>query len=246
MDLNMLRNTLITLAMLSAAAAAQAHGIWFAERSSQTAIIYGHGAEDSDPIRRFDKFKSIGALDAQGQTAAAQWKKTEHLLLADVGKEAAVVTATLDNGYWTKSPEGKWINKGHDEVPGGTQSGRYLKYTTHLRTDLDKPLAPIEGHRLQILPVAAKLPHHINQRMTVRVLFDGKPAVGAKFIRCYMSEPEAKPIVVGKNGLVSFQVRNQGLNVPAVAFDAPSEDPAKSSKTGMHATLSFALHHGPE
>ncbi len=224
----------------------QAHGIWFAERSSQTAIIYGHGAEDSDPIRRIDKFKEIGALDSTGKVLPAAWRKTDHLLIADVAKDAAIVTGTLDNGFWSKSPEGKWIAKGRDEVPAATESGRYLKYTTHIRADLNQPLAPIVGHRLQILPLQAKLPHHINDMMTVRVLFDGKPVAGAKFIRDYLGDPDAKATVTKKDGLVSFRVRNQGLNVLAVAYDAPTEDAAKAAKTGMHATLSFAVKHAPE
>ena len=154
--------------------------------------------------------------------------------------------SVLDNGFWSKSPEGKWIAKGRDEVPGATESGRYLKYTTQIRSDLTQALKPIEGHRLQIVPLSPKLPHHINDNMAVRVLFDGKPAVGAKFIRDYMGDPDAKPTVVGKNGSVTFKVRNNGLNVLAVAFDAPSEDAAKAAKTGMHATLSFAVAHAPD
>jgi nickel transport protein len=223
-----------------------AHGIWFAERSSQTAIVYGHGAEDSDPIRRFDKFRTITALDGKGAPLSAAWKKTDYLVLADAPKEAAVITGTLDNGYWTKGMDDKWVAKGRDEVPTFKESGRYWKFTTYIKGDLDKPLAPIEGHRLQIVPVAAKLPHHKDQWMTVRVLFDGKPVSGASFIRDYTGDPEAKPVKTNKDGTVKFQVRNQGLNVLAAKFDAPADDPAKATKTSLFATLSFAIKHGPE
>jgi nickel transport protein len=243
---SVLRSALVAILGVATAFSACAHGIWFAERSSQTAIIYGHGAEDSDPIRRLDKFKTITAQDGKGNALPAAWKRTDHLLLADVAKEAAVLTATLDNGFWSKSPEGKWIAKGKDEVPGATDSGRYVKFTTQIRGDLTLPLKSIEGHRLQIVPLAAKLPQHLNEAMTVRVLFDGKPVAGAKFIRDYLGDPDAKPMITGKDGLVKFRVRNHGLNVLAVAYDAPTEDPAKASKTGMHATLSFAVQHAPE
>jgi hypothetical protein len=46
--------------------------------------------------------------------------------------------ATLDKGLWTKNTEGNWINKGRDKVPGSTDSGRHVKYTTYLRADLDQ------------------------------------------------------------------------------------------------------------
>jgi hypothetical protein len=41
-------------------------------------------------------------------------------------------------------------------------------------------------------------------------------------------------------------VRNHGLNVIAASFDGPPDDPVRAAKTGMLATLSFALEHGPE
>ncbi len=228
------------------ASLAQAHGIWFAQRSGELALIYGHGGEDLDMIKRYDKVTRISAFDATGGPLKTTLRKTDHLALVDMSAKPAIIAAVLDNGYWTKGPDDKWVNKGKDEVPGAKVSGRYIKYTVFLKEPLSKPLGALPGQVLQILPVGAKLPHHMNDAMTVRVLFNGKPAPGAKVIRDYVTDPDQKPMIAGKDGTVTFRVRNQGLNVVGASFEAPADDPVKATKNGLYATLAFVLQHGPE
>ena len=228
------------------AADVRAHGIWFAERSGALAMIYGHGAEDLDMIKRYDKVRILSGFDAAQAPVAVQKIKTDRLLIVDTQHSPAVVAGVLDNGYWSKGADGKWINKGRDEVPGATESGRYIKYAIHLRSSPAKPLQPLKDHVLQILPVRAKLPEHMNEAMTLRVLFNGAPAVGAKVTRDYVNEPDGKPLIVGKDGMVTLKVRNQGLNVITAAYDGPAADPAKAQKTGLFASLSFVIKHAPD
>ncbi|MDN3396378.1 MULTISPECIES: hypothetical protein [unclassified Pseudoalteromonas] len=45
----------------------QAHAIWFAERSSQVAFIYGEGAQDLDTVKRQNKIKSITGYNKNWQ-----------------------------------------------------------------------------------------------------------------------------------------------------------------------------------
>lgn len=242
----LLKVVLLYLMALSIAPVAQAHGIWFAQRSGELALIYGHGGEDLDMIKRFDKVTAITAFDSAGAPVKTSLRKTDHLALVDMQSKPAIVAAVLDNGYWTKGADDKWVNKGRNEVPGARESGRYIKYTVYLKEPLSKPLGTLPGQVLQIVPVGAKLPHHMNDAMTVRVLFNGKPAPGAKVIRDYVTDPDQKPLIAGKDGAVTFRVRNQGLNVVGASFDAPPDDPVKATKNGLYATLAFVLQHAPE
>jgi nickel transport protein len=173
---------LAVVVLLAACAGANAHGIWFAERSGQLALVYGHGAEDLDMIRRYDKVKSVAGYDATGAAVPLVLRKTDHLAIVDVKTLPAVIAGVLDNGYWSKGADGKWVNKGRDEVPGAEESGRYIKYAVYLHESLKAPLQPLPGQVLQILPMRAALPHHKEDSMTVRVLFNGKPVAGAKGI----------------------------------------------------------------
>lgn len=242
----LLKFILLLSALAGIAPLAHAHGIWFAQRSGELALIYGHGGEDLDMIKRYDKVTNISAFDAAGAPLKTTLRKTDHLALVDMSAKPAIVAAVLDNGYWSKGPDDKWVNKGKDEVPGAKESGRYIKYTVFLKQPLAKPLGALPGHVLQIVPVTTKLPHHMNDAMTVRVLFNGKPAPGAKVIRDYVTDPDQKPMLTGKDGTVTLRVRNQGLNVIGASYEAPPDDPVKATKNGLHATLAFVLQHGPE
>ena len=61
------------IAGLGAATVAQAHGIWFAQRSSQLAVIYGVGGEDSDMVKRLPKLKSVTGYDETGKEVPTQF-----------------------------------------------------------------------------------------------------------------------------------------------------------------------------
>ena len=236
----------ISTCTLVMSSATHAHGIWFAQRSGELALIYGHAAEDLDMIKRADKVKSLQTFNAQGEPLTSQWRKTDHLLLVESANKPAVVATVLDNGYWSKTPDNKWVNKGKDEVPNAIESGRYIKYAVAIQGTLKAPLQPIDTQALQILPANARWPQHIGEPMKVRVLYDGKPAAGAKLTRDYVGDPDAKPLIADKSGIVTFKVRNQGLNVVSVAYDAPPDDPVKATKRGLFASLTFTLAHLPE
>jgi nickel transport protein len=237
-------SSLIFIALLPTLASA--HGIWFAQRSGDMALVYGHGAEDLDIIKRIPKVQALHAFDDQGKPVTAAWKQTDRLLLVESPAKPAALATSLDNGLWSKGPDGKWVAKGKDEVPGATESGRYIKYTVYLSQPLPVGSESLPGQTLQIIPLAKEFPHHSGKPMKFKVLFEGKPAAGAKVGLDYVGDPEAKPVVTGKDGIVTLKVRNQGLNVISAAYDSKPQDPAKAAKTGHFATLAFALHHKEE
>lgn len=225
---------------------ATAHGIWFAQRSGDLALIYGEGAEDLDTIKRQTKVQGIAAYNAIGAPVETALKPTDRLLLVDVRQQPAVVAGVLDNGYWSKGPDGKWVGKGKDEVPGAKESGRYYKYAVHLRAPLQAPLAALPGQTLQIVPVTTSLPKYKDQPLKLRVLYQGKPVANAQVLADFVNDPDAKPQRTGKDGSVTVTVRNQGLNVITALLDVAPEDAAKANKTEHLASLSFVLDHLPE
>jgi nickel transport protein len=242
---NAIACVLLALSM-AGATLAEAHGKGFAQRSGQMTLSYGHAADDLDMIRRLDKIRSVGAFDATGAPVPTSVRKTEHLVLVDLSAKPTLLTGVLDNGYWSRQADGKWANQGRDELPDTKESGGFIKYAVRILGPLKAPLGPLPEQVLQIVPVKAALPHHLNEQMTVRVLFNGKPVAGARVVRDYLNDPDAKPMISGKDGTVTFRVRDQGLNVIAASFDAPPDDPAKAAKNGLLASLTFVLEHGPE
>jgi hypothetical protein len=66
-----------------AANTALAHGIWFAQRSTQTALIFGVGADDLDMVRRQPLVTRIDGYDEELQPVPAELRENGPLLLLD-------------------------------------------------------------------------------------------------------------------------------------------------------------------
>jgi nickel transport protein len=225
---------------------AQAHGIWFAQRADRLALVYGDGAEDLDAVKRLPKISAVGGLGADGRPVAVTLEPEGRLPFVNLAAKPAIVTATMNNGLWSKAADGQWHGKGKDEVPGATISGRFMKYATHLVALPAGATPPVPGMALQIVAAGAAFPRHKGEPLTVQVLFDGKPLAGAKVWQDVVTDPDAAPLVADRDGRVTLQVRNQGLNVVKAEHESAPVDAGKASMTHHFATLSFMLGHAPE
>lgn len=236
----------ITLAVVLFASKATAHGIWFAERSDQLAVIYGVGADDLDMVKRLPKITNVSAYDVLQQPVETSLRASEFLVVVNTDEHPAVVATVLDNGYWSKTSEGEWIAAGRDEVPNARVAEKTIKFAVHLRSALAEPLGPIPGQDLQIVPKDAILPDMMGDELVLRVLYKGKPVAGARVMVDFVNDPDGKRIVTGEDGRVTIKIRNQGLNVIGALYDSSSDEPDKIDKIENMATLSFVLAQLPE
>lgn len=236
----------VAAAIMALTGAAQAHGIYFAQRATQTALIYGIGADDLDSVKRQPLITSITGYDADYAPIPTRLRVAGPLLLVDADSQPTVVAAILFNGIWSKTPDGEWVKKGRDEVPNAVKAEKNYKYAVRINGPLSAPIPPLAGHTLQIVPVSAAIPQQMRQPITLRVLFQGKPVAGARVQGDFVNDPDSKPVRTGADGRVTLKVRNQGLNVIVAVYDGPSDEPAKADKMEHTATLSFVLPHAPE
>jgi uncharacterized GH25 family protein len=234
------------VASIGAMGAAQAHGIWFAQRATQLALLYGVGADDLDAVKRASQVSSMAGYVADGKPVPTSLQVDGRLLLVNVENQPAIVAAVLENGTWSKTPDGKWHKQGKDEVPNAVLSEKNTKYAVHIRGPLTKPLTALPGQTLQIIPVAGKLPDLLGQPIKLAVLYKGKPVAGARVMHDWINDPDGKPVLTGADGTVTISVRNQGLNVIVAIFNSPSEEPTKYEHLEHLASLSFVLPHAPE
>lgn len=223
--------------------AATAHGIWIAESHSNLAVIYGHGASDEayDPA----KLTSLRGCDAAG--ACADIISEPLPTHVEIARPAGMtlLSATFDNGYWSKDAAGEWQNLPKTEVPGATEGGQYLKYTTYVLDHLTLPVTPA-GLTLEIVPMADPMTLSAGDILTVQVLFHGAPAVGAEVIADYVNDGDAAPVLTDADGMAQIVVRNQGQNVLAVSMSETPADLTLADEVGHTATLAFSLMHGEE
>jgi uncharacterized GH25 family protein len=229
-----------------AAGSVQAHGIWFAQRATQLAFLYGVGADDLDSLKRLPQVTSMAGYDASGKAVPTKLEPDGRLVLVNLENQPAVVAAVLDNGTWSKTPDGKWHKKGKDEVPTAVVSEHTWKYAVHLRAPLSVPLAPLPDQVLQVVPVDAKLPAMMGEPIKLRVLYKGKPIAGAKVLHDWVNDPDGAPVLSDKDGNVTLKVRNQGLNVIVAIYEAEPDQPKKYNREEHLASLSFVLPHAPE
>lgn len=260
--MNKLQNILTVTAATAGifwAGQAASHGIWFAKRSDALALVYGVGADDLDTVKRFDKMVSLTGYDESWNKVDAELIKAGPMVLVGGDDYPLAVSGVMDNGIWTRTPDGKWHAKGHDEVPDAVISERTMKYAVHLRGPLrDIPKLPTQT--LQIVPISGApawkdgsyemqgtaMPRQAGDVVRVQVLHDGKPVAGARVIRDWVNDPDQQPWVTGEDGTVHFPVRNQGLNVIGATYDGPTDSPKVYRKIEHFATLSFVLDHLPE
>jgi uncharacterized GH25 family protein len=104
----------------------------------------------------------------------------------------------------------------------------------------------IAGHRLQIVPVAKDIPQEMGKIFNVKVYFDGKPLAGVTIMPDFVNDPDGPVIKTDAEGLASFRLRNQGLNVICATLIEQSAEPRKFDFTEYRATLSFILPHAAE
>ena len=158
------------IAGLGAATVAQAHGIWFAQRSNQLALIYGVGAEDLDAVKRLPKVKTVAAYDENGKEVPTQLAPNGPLLVVNTDNQPAIVAAILDNGPWCKTPDGKWHNKGKDEVPDAKISEPPSVHRTPLAgSSCCRPCLP--ANKLSDRCPPKQLAEQMARPSTVRVLY---------------------------------------------------------------------------
>jgi len=229
-------------ALLAGTIQASAHGVWVAQRHGDLAVIYGHGAGDDayDPA----KIKALRAFTAAGEAREVRIVPQAKNALIEAPRDAAMVTVLFDNGFWTKSADGKYVNKGKRDVPNGQGSSHSIKTNTTLLAK-GAPLGP-HGLPLEIVPLVDPMTLKAGDDLPVQVLHEGKPLAGVQLYPDYVNDGHAKSDKTDAQGKATLFVRNDGLNVVGVSHSVPTPDNPDVDRVGLFATLSFALPHGDD
>lgn len=239
----------ISVAVLAAVSltsvAADAHGIWFAQRAKQLALIYGLGSDDLDMVKRLPLVESISAYDSEYHPIKAAARIAGPIVLVDADTPPTIVAAVMPYGVWSKVAGGDWEKKTLAESPNATVSSKNIKLAVSIQGKLTKPIPALPGHVLQIVPVGT-IPATMGSRLTYKVLYKGAPLAGARVINDFVNDPDAKGLRTKADGTVTLTVRNQGLNVIQAVYVGPSDQPALYHEMEYVATLAFTLPHAPE
>lgn len=236
----------VGIASFAGAFSAQAHGIWFAQRAKQTALIYGVGADDLDVVKRLGLVTGTYGYDADWASVGATLRVAGPIVVVDSEAPTVAFAAIMDNGLWSRTPDGKWVKGGRDTVPDAVVAERTMKYAVHLTGTPNAPIPALPEQVLQIVPVDKTLPVEMGKLLTIRVLYKGKPVKDAAVKHDFVNDPDQEPVKTDKDGVAIIKVRNQGLNVLAATYVGPPDNPKQIDHIEYLATLSFVLPHAPE
>ena len=246
----MMRRTIAGVTMVAglalAGGAAQAHGIWFAQRAQQLALIYGVGSDDLNMVRRLPLLSTMSGYDASWAPVPITITAEGPIPVVRSETPYVAVGATMDYGLWSKTADGRWFNNGRDQTPDAVLAEHTFKYAVHLTALNLGEMPALPGHRLQVTPVGGAIPEDMGSPLTVRVTFDGQPVAGAQLKTDYVNDTDMPPMMTGPDGTATFRIRNQGLNVIAAIVRLPSPEPEKADVHEHLATLTFVLPHAPE
>lgn len=225
---------LLTVSLLSSPAFA--HSIWLAQEHGKLAVVYGEGA-NSDPYDINKITQVTGWIKDQPTdiTAVSQ----DRFMTVDPHK-AERISVKLDNGYFTKNSENKWINQSKETVYGAKEAGHYVKYAITILTKNAEASLPL-GLPLEIVPMDNPLNLKLGETLTVQVLYQGKPLANTQLNTNFINNNPADIIRTDDRGYATIKLSNGGLNVFEVNYKAPLENDNQADYRAITSTLSYRV-----
>ncbi len=182
-----------------------AHDAWIEAQGDRLNLYFGHPGKPETAVSA--KVTKIAALDARGRPIKVRIAPDGSALRVHAVGAPTLVTATYDNGYWSKTAEGS-KNLPKDQVPGTLSATHAVKFAKTVLAWNAHALKPV-GQRLEIVPLAAPA----NGTLPVQVLWEGKPLAGAKITQPHA--PEAPMIQTDAAGKANVPV-NAGRQMLSV------------------------------
>lgn len=229
-----------TLAMFLtyAPVVAQAHNVWLEAdaNGAYTVQFGGHaGKLETFPI---EKLQSVKAYDRRGRKIDVKIEAMPggaRVTPASDNKQAAMLSAEFDNGFYSKVGDGPMVNKPMNENPGATSGVHALKF--HKTLIQWGVIAKQElGQKLEIVALSHKAAH-AGEVVQFRVLFDGRPREG---VRVSLGE-KGSAVTSDAQGLVSL-VPAAGSNQLLAILRLPVEGDLRVTQVSYEYLLAFPAH----
>ncbi|BEU88956.1 hypothetical protein TAMA11512_24200 [Selenomonas sp. TAMA-11512] len=218
------------------AAPADAHGVYYANRVDQTALVLGEGPLDNayDPAC----VKRIDAYDVNFRPTSVKRVNGDKNITIVPGENLGVTATFFDYGYFAKTTDGKVIPTRDFSKIKNLKSVTYAyKYNVHYWNALVKP-SKISDVAIQIVPEVNPLTLRRGDTLKLRIYKDGAPYANAPVIADVLGDLTTETEADG-NGYITVRVANNGLNVIGVEVGFPTDNPKVTKK--IFSSLSFIL-----
>ena len=214
---------------------ADAHGVFYANRLDQKALVLGEGPLDNayspDCVQRID------AYDVNFQPTTVERVDTDKNVLIVPGDNLGVTATFFDYGF-AKTTDGKVIpTRDYSNIENLKSVTYAYKYNVHYWSP-DVTPAGLYNVPIQIVPAVNPLTLRRGDTLQLRIYKDGAPYANAPVIADVLGNLTSE-MQADANGYVSVRVANNGLNVIGVEVGFPTDNEIVTKK--IFSSLSFIL-----
>ncbi len=205
-----------------------AHGAWFAKRSDRTQLVVGEGWKDNSYNPK-GLLKMIAYNSSYMQTDIKSLKGKDYIYI-EPKSDVSVVYVELDYGYWSNTPEGKWVPYPMDKVKGSTVGTHAIKYSVNYLGNVDK-VKPLDN-------IASDFEYALKRAA------NPKPAATYSHMLNVINH-HTEAIKTDKNGIATVEASNGGVNVIGCEMEVPYENEGidnKATRSKVFVSLSFTLY----
>ncbi len=212
---------------------AHAHDFWFEHEGDAFVLQYGHRGGKVLAIEAA-KLKSIRCLPRGGASKEVLPQAVFSPTTVTIRASCEAVSAFYHGGYWSKTPDGDKNlpkNRAGDAV-SSWESMQFAKWVNARNAAASAPL----GDLLEIVPVTDLSGVKQGDKVTVRVLLQGKPVSSA------IASMDHKPLgETDGAGQVRLRVRASTLETISVSIKRPLARPEADQQV-LEASLSFEVN----
>lgn len=204
---------------------ARAHTVWLDDAGApgRFALQFGGHAGKTEPYDA-GKLRGVRAYDAAGRTlpVTRQDKDGRVHFMVD---GASLVTVAFDNGYWSRTSDGRSVNRPMTEVTDAVSGVHAVKYHKRILSWSPVVQRPT-GQPFELLPMTGTMPL-AGRPLRIRVLIDGQPAAGVPLA----FGEEGREVVTDADGVASLTPRAGRNRIWAGRREAVIADPATRQRS---------------
>jgi nickel transport protein len=178
-----------------------AHDVWIEPQNQGFSVLVGHqkSVEPYSP----DKVKDIKAFISKG-LLPVYLKPQETQLDFTVEGKPVLITLYFDNGFWSKSPDGKWLNLPKTAVSNPQKTTHAHKFAKTVLRWEEMTFSPIN----QLLEIVPKKKEH--NELVVQVLFEGNPLSNVSVYYDLADQGKESSVKTDEQGFAKIVLTHKG------------------------------------
>jgi nickel transport protein len=232
---HLLRSAALAVFTLLALGTAQAHNVWLEPDADGGYLVQFGGHEGRLERYPADKLKRVEAFDRRGRRIDVTLTPRPDGMRVRPERQAALLAAHFDNGFFSKTDTGPMVEKPMTENPGATSGVHALKYHKTI-IQWGAIAKKALGQPFEIVALEADTPH-AGEPMKVQVLFDGQPIGG---IRLSLGE-SGTPVTSAADGTATV-VPAAGPNQLLAIRRVPVPGDPRTTSLSYEYLLAFPAH----